>query len=125
MEIITGRSRVDYSKPQGERNSSIRTFLKSHFQRPLSFALLVALKCVDPDATKRHKIGHIIHMLEADKILFRDERRTGGESLRSHRNYHHEQKDSSKDRKRIGGEITNRSEDDNRSKNLVHPTRLR
>ncbi|XLR28233.1 hypothetical protein HN51_041557 [Arachis hypogaea] len=125
MEIITERSPVDYSKPHGERNSSIRTFLKSHFQRPLSFALLGALKCVDPDATKRHKIGHIIHMLEADEILFRDERRTGGKPLRSHRNYHHEQKDSSRGRKRIGREITDRSEDDNSSKNLVYPTRLR
>ncbi|KAL4315577.1 hypothetical protein AHAS_Ahas15G0199000 [Arachis hypogaea] len=81
MEIITGRSLVNYSKRQGERNSSIRTFLKSHLQRLLSFSLLVALKCVDPDATKRPKIRHIIHMLMADKILFRDERRTGGESL--------------------------------------------
>ncbi|XLR01546.1 hypothetical protein S83_067744, partial [Arachis hypogaea] len=80
MEIITVRSPVDYSKPQGElwlaienqRNSLIRTFLKSRLQRLLSFALLVALKCVDPDATKRPKIGHIIHMLEADEILFGD-----------------------------------------------------
>ncbi|RYR09177.1 hypothetical protein Ahy_B05g077307 [Arachis hypogaea] len=72
MEIITGRSLVNYSKRQGERNSSIRTFLKSHLQRLLSFSLLVALKCVDPDATKRPKIRHIIHMLMADKILFRD-----------------------------------------------------
>ncbi|KAL4349877.1 hypothetical protein HN51_030972 [Arachis hypogaea] len=64
-------------------------------------------------------------MFEADEILFRDELRTGGESLRSHRNYHHEQKDSSRDRKRIGGEITDRNEDDNSSKNLVHPTRLK
>ncbi|KAL4349772.1 hypothetical protein AHAS_Ahas10G0075400 [Arachis hypogaea] len=34
------------------------------------------------------------------------ERRTGGESLRSHGNYHHEQKDSNRDRKQIGEEIT-------------------
>ncbi|XP_057719074.1 probable serine/threonine-protein kinase At1g01540 isoform X2 [Arachis stenosperma] len=91
---------------RNQRNSLIRTFLKSHLQRFLSFALLVALKCVDPDATKRPKIGQIIHMLEADEILFSDERRTGGESLRSHGNYHHEQKDSNRDRKRIGKEIT-------------------
>ncbi|KAL4286636.1 hypothetical protein AHAS_Ahas19G0106000 [Arachis hypogaea] len=125
MEIITGRSPVDYSKSQGERNSLIRNFLKSRLQRLLSFALLVALKCVDPDATKKPKIGHIIHMLETDEILFGDERRTGGESLRSCGNYHHEQKGSSRDRKRIGGKINDRSEDDNSSKNLVHPTRLR
>ncbi|KAL4300912.1 hypothetical protein AHAS_Ahas17G0248300 [Arachis hypogaea] len=64
-------------------------------------------------------------MLEADEIIFRDEQRIRGESLRSHHNYHHEQKDSSRYRKRIGGEIIDQSEDDNSSKNLVHPTRLR
>ncbi|RYR35301.1 hypothetical protein Ahy_A10g050461 [Arachis hypogaea] len=64
------------------------------------------LKLCSVDATKRPKIGQIIHMLEADEILFSDERRTGGESLRSHGNYHHEQKDSNRDRKQIGEEIT-------------------
>ncbi|RYR28929.1 hypothetical protein Ahy_B01g053152 [Arachis hypogaea] len=47
----------------------------------LSFALLVALKCVDPDVTKRPKIRHIIHMLEADEILFHNEQKTGEKSL--------------------------------------------
>lgn len=40
--------------------------------KALKRALLVALRCVDPDATKRPKMGHIIHMLEADDLLFRD-----------------------------------------------------
>lgn len=40
--------------------------------KALKRALLVALKCVDPDATKRPKMGHVIHMLEADDLLFRD-----------------------------------------------------
>lgn len=38
----------------------------------LKRALLVALKCVDPDAQKRPKMGHVIHMLEMDDLLFRD-----------------------------------------------------
>lgn len=40
--------------------------------KALKRALLVALRCVDPDATKRPKMGHVIHMLEADDLLFRD-----------------------------------------------------
>jgi nucleoside diphosphate kinase len=33
-------------------------------------ALLVALRCVDPDASKRPKIGQIIHMLEVDDFPY-------------------------------------------------------
>lgn len=40
--------------------------------RAIKRALLVALRCVDPDAAKRPKIGHVIHMLEAEDLLFRD-----------------------------------------------------
>ena len=40
--------------------------------KALKRVLLVALRCVDPDATKRPKMGHVIHMLEADDLLFRD-----------------------------------------------------
>lgn len=40
--------------------------------KALKRILLVALRCVDPDATKRPKMGHIIHMLEADDLLSRD-----------------------------------------------------
>ena len=40
--------------------------------KALKRALLVALRCVDPDAAKRPKIGHVIHMLEAEDHLFRD-----------------------------------------------------
>lgn len=38
----------------------------------LKRALLVALRCVDPDAQKRPKMGHVIHMLEMDDLLFRE-----------------------------------------------------
>lgn len=40
--------------------------------KTLKRALLVALRCVDPDAIKRPKMGHVIHMLEMDDLLFRD-----------------------------------------------------
>ncbi|KAL0360865.1 UNVERIFIED_CONTAM: putative serine/threonine-protein kinase [Sesamum radiatum] len=34
--------------------------------RALKRTLLVALRCVDPNAQKRPKMGHVVHMLEAD-----------------------------------------------------------
>jgi len=40
--------------------------------KALKRALLVALRCVDPDSIKRPKMGHVIHMLEADDLLFRE-----------------------------------------------------
>ncbi|CAJ1950226.1 unnamed protein product [Sphenostylis stenocarpa] len=131
MEIITGRSPVDYSRPQGEVN--LIEWLKSMVgnrkseevvdpklaekpsPRALKRALLVALRCVDPDAAKRPKIGHVIHMLEAEDLLFRDERRVGGESSRSHRDYQLEHKGSGLDKRQTGGEITDQSEDDSTS----------
>ena len=42
--------------------------------RALKRTLLVALRCVDPNAQKRPKMGHVIHMLEADDFPFRDVR---------------------------------------------------
>ncbi|KAG5009155.1 putative serine/threonine-protein kinase [Glycine max] len=137
MELITGRSPVDYSKPQGEVN--LIEWLKSMVgnrkseevvdpkiaekpsSKALKRALLVALRCVDPDAAKRPKIGHVIHMLEAEDLLFRDDRRTGGESSRSHRDYQLEQKDSKLDKRQIGGEITDQSEDDSTTSSRHHP----
>lgn len=40
--------------------------------RALKRALLVALRCVDPNAQKRPKLGHIVHMLEAEESPFKD-----------------------------------------------------
>ncbi|KAL0438762.1 UNVERIFIED_CONTAM: putative serine/threonine-protein kinase, partial [Sesamum latifolium] len=107
MEIITGRNPVDYSRPPGEvnlvdwlktmvsnRNSEGVLDPKLHDKpssRALKRTLLVALRCVDPNAQKRPKMGHVVHMLEADDFPFRDERRGGREHGRSHR-------DSMKDR---------------------------
>ncbi|CAI0424724.1 unnamed protein product [Linum tenue] len=66
MEVISGRN----PKPSS---------------RALKRALLVALRCVDPNAQKRPKIGHVIHMLEADEFPFRDDRRTGKDQSRPNR----------------------------------------
>ncbi|XWS21215.1 hypothetical protein CRYUN_Cryun30bG0036400 [Craigia yunnanensis] len=99
MEIISGRNPVDYSRPQGEVN--LVEWLKAMVtnrnaegvldprlpekpsSRALKRALLVALRCVDPNAQKRPKMGHVIHMLEADEFPFRDDHRAGRENMRS------------------------------------------
>ncbi|PWZ08061.1 putative serine/threonine-protein kinase [Zea mays] len=93
MEIITGRSPVDYTRAAGEVH--LVEWLKNMVaerkaeevvdskmaERPppktLKRALLVALRCVDPDANKRPKMGHVIHMLEMDDLQFRDDKRPG------------------------------------------------
>jgi serine/threonine protein kinase len=119
MEVITGRSPVDYTRAAGEvsmfcpllavpfhncggsmkLNSSMETvffqvnlveWLKNMVaerkaeevvdpkmpEKPsakaLKRALLVALRCVDPDGHKRPKMGHAIHMLEMEDLNFRD-----------------------------------------------------
>ncbi|XP_076948761.1 putative serine/threonine-protein kinase At1g01540 [Bidens hawaiensis] len=100
MEIITGRNPVDYGRPQGEVNlvEWLKTMVGNRksdevvdpklpempSSKALKRILLVALRCVDPDATKRPKMGHVLHMLEADDLLFPSEKR---ESSRSNRDY--------------------------------------
>ncbi|CAN6583206.1 unnamed protein product [Malus baccata var. baccata] len=99
MEIISGRNPVDYSRAPGEVN--LVEWLKAMVtnrnaegvldprlpekpsSRALKRALLVALRCVDPNAQKRPKMGHVVHMLEADDFPFRDDRRAGREYGRS------------------------------------------
>ncbi|KAL7605528.1 hypothetical protein Lser_V15G15793 [Lactuca serriola] len=93
MEIISGRSPVDYARPQGEVNlvEWLKTMVGNRkaedvvdpklpeipSSKALKRILLVALRCVDPDAQKRPKMGHVIHMLEADDLLFhRDDNRS-------------------------------------------------
>nr|XP_043621080.1 probable serine/threonine-protein kinase At1g01540 [Erigeron canadensis] len=91
MEIITGRNPVDYGRPQGEVNlvEWLKTMVGNRkadevvdpklpempSSKALKRILLVALRCVDPDAQKRPKMGHVLHMLEADDLLFPPERR--------------------------------------------------
>ncbi|XP_047979349.1 probable receptor-like serine/threonine-protein kinase At4g34500 [Salvia hispanica] len=87
MEIITGRSPVDYSRPPGEMNlvdwfkgmvSSRRSeeitdplMAVPPPPRALKRILLLCLRCIDLDAIKRPKMGQIVHMLEADEFPFR------------------------------------------------------
>nr|GMC55048.1 probable serine/threonine-protein kinase At1g01540 [Ipomoea batatas] len=101
MEIITGRNPVDYSRPPGEVNlvDWLKTMVSNRnaegvvdpklpekpSSRALKRILLVALRCVDPNAQKRPKMGHVLHMLEADEFPFRDDRRAGRDHPRSHR----------------------------------------
>ncbi|GJN14510.1 hypothetical protein PR202_gb01349 [Eleusine coracana subsp. coracana] len=88
MEIISGRSPVDYARPPGEVN--LVEWLKNMVSnrdyeaildpklpekpssKALKKALLVALRCVDPDSQKRPKMGHVIHMLEVDDFPYRE-----------------------------------------------------
>lgn len=42
--------------------------------RALKRSLLVALRCVDPDAEKRPKMSQVVRMLEADEYPFREVR---------------------------------------------------
>ncbi|KAJ1271004.1 hypothetical protein BS78_06G095500 [Paspalum vaginatum] len=93
MEIISGRVPVDYNRPPGEINlvEWLKTMVSNRnsegvldpkmtekpTSRALKKALLVALRCVDPEARKRPKIGHVIHMLEVDDFPYRDDRRGG------------------------------------------------
>ncbi|CAG7859725.1 unnamed protein product [Brassica rapa] len=94
MEMISGRNPVDYSRPVGEVN--LVEWLKRMVSnreaegvldprlvekpslRSLKRTLLVALRCVDPNAQKRPKMGHVIHMLEAEDLVSRDDRRNSG-----------------------------------------------
>ncbi|XP_057847488.2 probable serine/threonine-protein kinase At1g01540 [Cryptomeria japonica] len=101
MEIITGRNPVDYGRPPDEINlvDWLKTMVGNRrsdevidpkmevkpSSRALKRGLLVALRCVDPDSQKRPKMGHVIHMLEADEYPFRDDRRVGREAARVRR----------------------------------------
>ncbi|CAN1320352.1 Probable receptor-like serine/threonine-protein kinase At4g34500 [Linum perenne] len=96
MEIITGRSPVDYTRPAGEvillmnmvdwfkgmvasrRGEELVDPLieVDPAPRALKRALLVCLRCIDLDGSKRPKMGQIVHMLEADDFPFRGEVRS-------------------------------------------------
>lgn len=91
MEIISGRTPVDYSRPPGEvnliewlknlvgerRSEDIvdPKILEKPSSKLVKRALLVALRCVDPDAVKRPRMGHVIHMLEMEDLIFREDRK--------------------------------------------------
>ncbi|OWM83811.1 hypothetical protein CDL15_Pgr004242 [Punica granatum] len=87
MELISGRSPIDYSRPAGEMNlvDWFKSMVASHRgeeivdpliavqppPRALKRVLLVCLRCIDLDASKRPKMGQIVHMLETDDFPFR------------------------------------------------------
>jgi hypothetical protein len=57
--------------------------------KALKKALLVALRCVDPDSQKRPKMGHAIHMLEVDDFPYRDVSFFASLSSQSQRSFAH------------------------------------
>lgn len=91
LEAITGRDPVDYGRPANEVN--LVEWLKvmvgtrraeevvdptlevKPATRALKRSLLVALRCVDPEADKRPKMTQVVRMLEADEYPFREDRR--------------------------------------------------
>ncbi|XP_039066576.1 probable receptor-like protein kinase At2g42960 [Hibiscus syriacus] len=91
LEAVSGRDPVDYSRPANEVN--LVEWLKMMVgtrraeevvdpsletkpaTRALKRALLVALRCVDPDANKRPKMSQVVRMLEADEHPFREDQR--------------------------------------------------
>ncbi|XP_015972139.1 probable receptor-like protein kinase At2g42960 [Arachis duranensis] len=92
LEVVTGRDPVDYSRSANEVNlvewlkimvgtRRAEEVVDSSLEvkpsmRVLKRALLVALRCVDPDADKRPKMSQVVRMLEADEYPFRQDRRT-------------------------------------------------
>ncbi|KAL0443747.1 UNVERIFIED_CONTAM: putative receptor-like protein kinase [Sesamum latifolium] len=92
LEAVTGRDPVDYGRPADEVN--LVEWLKMMVgnrraeevvdpnlevkptTRALKRALLVALRCVDPDSEKRPKMSHVVRMLETDDYPYREDRRS-------------------------------------------------
>nr|TKS03578.1 hypothetical protein D5086_0000155750 [Populus alba] len=91
LESVTGRDPVDHGRPANEVN--LVEWLKMMVgtrrseevvdpnleakptTRALKRALLVALRCVDPDAEKRPRMTQVARMLEADEYPSREDRR--------------------------------------------------
>ncbi|KAH7833191.1 hypothetical protein Vadar_003919 [Vaccinium darrowii] len=91
LEAVTGRDPVDYSRPANEvnlvewlkimvGNRRAEEVVDENLEvkpatRALKRALLVALRCVDPDSEKRPKMSQVVRMLEADEFPYREDRR--------------------------------------------------
>ncbi|GAA0158223.1 hypothetical protein LIER_15307 [Lithospermum erythrorhizon] len=91
LEAVTGRDPVDYGRPTNEVN--LVEWLKMMVgnrraeevvdpnlevkptTRALKRALLVALRCVDPESDKRPKMSQVVRMLDADEFPNREDRR--------------------------------------------------
>ncbi|KAK4754110.1 hypothetical protein SAY87_002214 [Trapa incisa] len=122
MEIISGRNPVDYSRPSEEVN--LVDWLKKLVteknpegvldpklpekpaSRSLKRLLLVALRCVDPAAQKRPKMGHVVHMLEAEESPYKDERKAAA------RDAGHRQQSSTISRVQLTEQSVKESDDD-------------
>ncbi|EPS65102.1 hypothetical protein M569_09677, partial [Genlisea aurea] len=92
LESVTGRDPVDYGRPTNEVN--LVEWLKAMVgnrraeevvdpnleikpsTRALKRALLVALRCVDPDSEKRPKMSQVVRMMETDDFPYREDRRS-------------------------------------------------
>ncbi|KAF8718344.1 hypothetical protein HU200_025323 [Digitaria exilis] len=99
MELISGRSPVDYNRPAGEVNlvewfrgmvggRRVEGLVDPRIPAPppprvLNRVLLVCLRCIDGDAHKRPRMGQIVHMLEGDEFPFRTEHRSPRASHRT------------------------------------------
>ncbi|XP_026394212.1 probable receptor-like serine/threonine-protein kinase At4g34500 [Papaver somniferum] len=91
MELISGRTPVDYARPAGEVNlvEWFRGLVASRrgeevvdprieiqpAPRALKRLQLICLRCIDLDASKRPKMGQVVHMLEAEEFPYRSESR--------------------------------------------------
>ncbi|KOM46463.1 hypothetical protein LR48_Vigan07g016700 [Vigna angularis] len=91
LEAVTGRDPVDYARPANEVNlvewlkmmvgtRRAEEVVDSNLEvkpplRALKRTLLVALRCIDPDADKRPKMSQVVRMLEADEYPYREDRR--------------------------------------------------
>ncbi|KAL3631529.1 hypothetical protein CASFOL_024513 [Castilleja foliolosa] len=91
LESVTGRDPVDYGRPADEVNlvEWLKVMVGSRraeevvdpslevkpTTRALKRALLVALRCVDPDSVKRPKMSQVVLMLENDEFPHREDRR--------------------------------------------------
>ncbi|XP_074575886.1 putative receptor-like protein kinase At2g42960 isoform X2 [Curcuma longa] len=92
LETVTGRDPVDYGRTSNEVNlvEWLKMMVGSRRAeevadqnlevkpsiRALKRTLLAALKCVDPDSSKRPKMGQVVRMLEADELARREGRRS-------------------------------------------------
>ncbi|XP_020520627.1 probable receptor-like protein kinase At2g42960 [Amborella trichopoda] len=88
LEAITGRDPVDYGRPANEVNlvDWLKMMVGSRRSeevvdpnmetrpstRALKRALLVALRCVDPESDKRPKMTQVVRMLEAEEFPLRE-----------------------------------------------------
>ncbi|KAL8541780.1 hypothetical protein ACS0TY_002873 [Phlomoides rotata] len=86
LEAITGRDLVDYGRPAPELKMMVRSRRSEEVVDPnietrpstraLKRALLIALRCVDPDSDKRPRMSQVVRMLESEEYpIPREDRR--------------------------------------------------